>query len=253
MAHQIGLRELLAWIPRLEVVVTSVCPLCLLAAQNGGLCEPCYSELTTQRASGQRCSCCALQLTAQGICVDCAARKPAYQQVYAAFDLQPPADLLLHLYKAKHTLSLVRVLVQAMDEHIKRHPQHLPSNVWVLSIPSRSPTLKKRGFNPAGELARGLAKRLGYPYKVGHLYYKEPLFLGAQKNRSRQERLDADFSAWACKEIPPHTHILLVDDVLTTGSTLHHASLLCLAAGAASVQVAVAARTPWRELLLTAP
>lgn len=253
MAYWLRLGELLAWIPRLEVSITSVCPLCLLAAHNGALCKLCKQELVAQRALGLRCNCCALLLTAQGECVDCLARKPAYERVYAAFDLQPPADLLLHLYKTKHKLSLVRVLVQAMYEQIQQQQNHLASNLWVLSIPSRMHALRMRGFNPAGELARGLAKQLGRPYKVAHLYAKDRIAFQAQKSRNRRERLATDFSAWACKAIPANTHILLVDDVLTTGSTLHHASQLCLAAGAASVQVAVVARTPWREQLSIVP
>lgn len=252
MAHRIPLRELLARLPRFELSFTSVCPLCSVAADNGALCRDCLSELTQQRRQGLRCHCCALQLTAQGQCLDCVARKPAYERVYAAFDFLAPADLLLHQYKSQRRLSLVRVLSKALHAEIRHQESPLARDLWVLSVPSRRSALQKRGFNPAGELARDLAKRLGRLYKAGHLYGEQQATTQAQKHRSRQSRLAAGFEGWACKPIHAGTHVLVVDDVLTTGSTLHHASLLCLAAGAASVQVAVAARTPWRELSITA-
>lgn len=245
MAHCIRLREFLTRLSHLPLVIGSVCPLCSLPAENGGLCEGCDQALQQQRQQGARCSCCALQLTAKGECVDCLARLPAFRKVYSAYDLLDPADLLIHQYKIGRRLALVRVLGAAMEHQIRQHSTTRPADWWVISVPSRSQALKERGFNPAGELARELAKRLGCTYKAGQVYWAGADTELAQKQRGREARLNARYDGWACSPIRPGTPVLVVDDVLTTGSTLHHAAQLCLAAGAAFVEVAVAARTPW--------
>src|SRR5699024_1024107 len=66
-----------------------------------------------------------------------------------------------------------------------------------------------------------------------------------QKYRNHEERQASDVPNWRCRAIPAQVGILLVDDVLTSGSTLHHAAEFCLQSGAKIVYAAVAARTPW--------
>lgn len=119
---------------------------------------------------------------------------------------------------------------------------------WVVPIPSRAASRHKRGYNPAAVLARALARCLGIRYQpclheVSSWFSKRNR--QRQKYRNHEERQASDAPNWRCRPIPAQVGILLVDDVLTSGSTLHHAAEFCLQSGAKIVYAAVAARTPW--------
>jgi predicted amidophosphoribosyltransferase len=103
--------------------------------------------------------------------------------------------------------------------------------------------LKQRGFNPAGELARSVSRRLELRLLRGVLRRSHES-VARQASLTRREREAAALDAYVCTRRLDGLRIALVDDVMTTGSTADAAARALLAAGAASVTVWVAARTP---------
>jgi predicted amidophosphoribosyltransferase len=101
--------------------------------------------------------------------------------------------------------------------------------------------LKSRGFNQAAILVRLLAKKLQIPYDLS----------SCQKivNTLAQAQLDGDKralnmrGAYKIKELPPYTHVALVDDLLTTGSTANELAKMLKKSGIARVEVWCCART----------
>lgn len=114
-------------------------------------------------------------------------------------------------------------------------PAHMLSGA-IVPVPPAPSRLRRRGFDPAGELATALAERLGSPL--------EPCLARRggrrQVGRRRAERLAQ----------PPRIHatgcaprsVLLVDDVLTTGATMTACAQALRAAGAARVCAVTFAR-----------
>jgi len=111
----------------------------------------------------------------------------------------------------------------------------------VAAVPMHWRRLVSRGYNQSAELARAVAREIGAPALPGALRKKRHTTpqsrLGA---RERKANLAGAFSA--DEGLVADRRVLLVDDVMTTGSTLEAATRALLAAGAARVEVLVAAR-----------
>ena len=107
-------------------------------------------------------------------------------------------------------------------------PAHVLSGA-IVPVPPAPARLRRRGFDPAGELAAALAERLGTPLESCLVRRGSRRQVG----RRRAERLGQ----------PPRIHasgiaprsVLLVDDVLTTGATMSACAQALRAAGAARV------------------
>jgi predicted amidophosphoribosyltransferase len=113
----------------------------------------------------------------------------------------------------------------------------------VVFVPPEPRRFRRRGFHPAGILARALASRLDAPVDARAISTRRPFELSRGHTRSsRRDRLRGVFAVR-----PPvvrGARLLLVDDVMTTGATVETLARACLGAGASRVEVAVLARAP---------
>lgn len=107
-------------------------------------------------------------------------------------------------------------------------PGHLLGGA-VVPVPAAPPRLRRRGFDPAGELAAALATRLGSD--VAPCLTRRGV--GHQVGRRRAERISRPPQVEAIAAAP--RSVLLVDDVLTTGATLTSCAMALREAGAKRV------------------
>ena len=112
----------------------------------------------------------------------------------------------------------------------------------VTAVPSSRKSLVQRGYNPAAEIGRALARRLNLEWHPGFLERVEEglqqKHLGRKARREQAERL------YRCPVSVSGIRVLVVDDVMTTGSTLSAIADALIQQGAAEVCAAVVARTP---------
>ncbi len=111
----------------------------------------------------------------------------------------------------------------------------------IIPVPLHISRLRERGGNQCVEMARPLAKLLDVPMRFDLLerVRNTPHQLGLDA-RARRRNLDHAFMASpACKGM----HVLLVDDIMTTGTTVRRCTEALRAVGVASVTVLVVART----------
>lgn len=112
----------------------------------------------------------------------------------------------------------------------------------VVPVPLHWRTRWRRGHNQAEAIARELAAVLGCEYRPGWLQRVKPAPQHAQPSATaRQENIRGAFRCGK-RASPGARAVLLVDDVMTTGSTAGEAARTLRAAGAAEVMVAVLAR-----------
>jgi len=214
-----------------------------------GACMPCWSLLYGGPRS--RCSRCAVPLPenadaagpASGCCARCAIRPLPFERAVAAVDYSATARRFLLRAKNGHRAEVLRPLAEQLAAAVCL--SHLGDGIdGVVPVPSSLLSRWRRGFNPARELAHGLARSAGLPLFDGVLRkrgFGGPAVKGL-KAPARWVR--AGRSIAACRMIPG-ARILLVDDVLTTGATAAACSRALRTAGAAEIRVAVWARTPF--------
>lgn len=180
-------------------------------------------------------------------CGRCQHTPPPFRRCIAAVDYGFPWDRLVARFKFQQQAELAGLLAGVLFDAVQQ-AQHAPVDA-VLPVPLSDARLAERGYNQAWELARRIAAKLGPPAHADWLLRLRdtPHQVGLHRqDRERNLRAVRD-ALW----VPPAAaialagrHLALVDDVMTTGSTATAASQALLAAGAASVQVWVLARTP---------
>lgn len=220
--------------------------MCAGPALGGNLCPPCHADVLGPVPS-VRCPRCALRLAAPGVaCPDCAGGSWAFDYALAAFDYQPPADALMLQFKTGLRYGRAVMLAELMAQAVTADARGLPAGAMLLPVPSRPMALRRRGFNPAAELARAVGRRLGLPVRCGVLAAAQAA-QSEQKRLGRRQRLAPGPPRYCVQGPLPAQTVVVVDDVMTTGATLQAAALALKAAGAATVIGLAGARTPARR------
>lgn len=214
-----------------------------------GLCAPCRGRLSP--VPGNACDRCGRPLAAEALpagycCGDCRADPPAYDRLLALWKYAPPLDAVVQGLKFGRLDYLGGHLAEALaDELGAAIREQVGKEGLVVPVPLHWRRRLTRGFNQAERIARPLARRLGLPFSP---------VLARRRATPPQSRLDQAArlrnlrQAFAVRERGQiaDRHVVLVDDVATTGATLDTAAAALKAAGAAAVTAVVAGRTPVR-------
>ena len=211
------------------------------------LCPACLGGLPWLRAA---CARCARPLPAPApACGLCLRRPPPQASTVAAFLYEAPLDRLLPRLKFHQDLAAGRSLALAMAPAFAAAladappPEALPPEALV-PLPLHRSRLRSRGFDQTLELARPLARALDLPLRAD--------LLRRQRATAPQSRLDAAARRRNLRDAfsvdPPRlgrvlpAHVVLFDDVMTTGATVQSAAQALLRAGVKRVDVWVCAR-----------
>ncbi|WP_235565289.1 ComF family protein [Lysobacter sp. Root494] len=209
------------------------------------LCAGCAAALPWNRCA---CAVCALPLPQPGTCGDCLRREaalarrrrvPALTAVHAVFVYAAPLDHLLPRFKFHRDLAAGALLSQLMAEAVAS----LPRPDAVIPVPLHRARLRRRGYDQALELARPLARSLALPLRDDLLRRVRRTAPQSELSAlARRRNLKDAFAVKPGIRLP--AHVVLVDDVMTTGATLHAAAEALKRAGVQHIDAWVCARVP---------
>ncbi len=168
-------------------------------------------------------------------CISCIENPPPWDSLsyYGVYNKLLKAIIVKYKFSADFTL------LPVLSMFLYKACQNLPSCQIILPMPRHNKRLISQGFNHVLELCRPLERKLGTPLNYN--------VLTRTRNTAPQSSLSAKLRESnprnSFKSVPIiHDNVLLIDDVLTTGSTLRHASLALREQGAKKIHIAVIAR-----------
>lgn len=206
------------------------------------LCTDCIVRFARPQT---RCTRCALPVPAGVTCCgDCLLHPPPQDQALCAVGYAWPWSLCVTRLKFGQDVGLAAALAGLLLA-AEGVAQALTQADWLLPLPLSARRLAERGYNPAQLLARQLQRQQpALPLRTDLLL--RPLHRPPQTSLPRTARLRNVRGVFA---VPPaqaaalrDRRVVLVDDVMTTGASLHEASRCLRAAGVAHITTLVLAR-----------
>ena len=216
-------------------------PHCLACGEGGAggrdICAACALALPWNRVA---CPSCALPLPMPApACGACLKRPPPLEHLHAACLYAAPLDRLLPRFKFHGDLAAGWLLAQWMADAFGG----LPRPDAIVPLPLHPARLRSRGYDQALELARPLARHLRVPLVARGLARRRQTAPQSELSAlARRRNVRGAFAVPAGVVLP--AHVVLVDDVMTTGATLHAAARALRVAGVRRVDAWVCARVP---------
>ncbi|QIQ20675.1 phosphoribosyltransferase family protein [Zophobihabitans entericus] len=221
----------------------TLCLLCKLplTLSPHGICSQCIKHMTTLPVCCLRCG-----LPVPGPkapCYHCRILKPKWQTLIAVSDYCEPLKSLIARLKFYQQYQLARPLARLLllSWLKERRQRALIKPELILPVPLHRTRYLKRGFNQTELLAKPLAHWLNCAYSDDLLTRIKPALEQKMLNaRARRSNLR---SAFHCNQNLAGKHIMLVDDIVTTGSTINEISYILKQQGAGSIQIICLCRT----------
>lgn len=228
----------------LNLLFPAYCPFCdTEVGEAGNICATCWNNLNF--IADPKCNQCGFPFDhAQGqgaLCAACLVNPPAFDKAIAVLEYDDQSKPLI--LEFKHGDRTDRACSFASWMH-RAAETSLPSNAVIIPVPLHPFRLVKRRYNQAALLARELS-RVGVGTFVPNLLIrkKHTSSQGGKSPRARHLNVQGAFNIhpkWKAKL--KNTHVVLIDDVYTTGATVNACAKALKKNGARSVTVLTLSR-----------
>lgn len=208
--------------------------ICFVCGQEGSvLCADC--QLEAFRPVPSRCYRCHAATRQSRSCQSCR-RKTPVSHVWASTRYFDQSKELIRRFKFERAKQAAGIVAEAIDQALPI----LPGNILVAHVPTANSRVRARGYDQARLVAQELCRHREWQYASLLLRRGSARQLGARRSQ-RFTQLENAFSIRS-PELIAGAHILLIDDVLTTGATLEAAARALKQAGAKTIDAAVFAQ-----------
>jgi ComF family protein len=216
------------------------CVLCWADTKRADLCVGCAQDLPLNR---ECCRQCAVPLGEGAeltlICGACSRRTPAFDTSFAPFRYAYPLDRMIQRLKYARELSMGRVLAHRFAEQLVATRTE-PWPDAIVPVPLGRVRYLARGYNQAIELAQQMRGHITVPLRTD--WVERARETSEQAALAREERQKNVRGAFAMSQQPDCAHVAILDDVVTTGSTVNEVAKVLRKAGVTRIEVWAIAR-----------
>ena len=226
-------------LPLLDFALPPRCGGCgTIVDQVDSFCAGCWKQLEFLAPGGCRRCGLPLEATEAETCARCLARPPRLDRIRAAVAYGDISRGIATRLKYGRKVALARTMSRYMQPLVGE----LPGDSVLVPVPLHRWRLWGRGFNQSAIVARELSRRTGLPVSVDALRRtRSTPPLKGMGMRQRRRTVAGAFRARRPSELQGRT-VVLIDDVLTTGSTAEACARALRKAGASRVDLVSWAR-----------
>jgi competence protein ComFC len=212
-------------------------PRCLVCKTLGeaALCTTCAAQIIPIPVP--YCVTCGHPQEAPSHCTHCAARHPAYTRARALGAYDGVLRQAIHQFKYRDRPQLAVPLGGLLADYAQTHAVELNGLRFdaLLPVPMHAARKRQRGYNQSERLAHVLSTELSLPLVTDALIRPQPSRpqVGLT-GEARRTNLRGAFTVKHAEAVAGKT-LLLIDDVATSGSSLHECALALKSAGANAV------------------
>lgn len=213
------------------------------------ICPDCRVSLPWLHDACARCARPMVGDEARVLCGRCIIEPPPFDSCHAALVYQPPVDRLVKAFKFNADFASGRVLADCLATSLERSqtgrgfPRLGLGTAALLPVPLHTARQRSRGFNQSHEIARWLGSRFELPLMPRMLRrVRATAPQSGLSARARKTNLQGAFVVSSAPRSAPFRHVVLVDDVVTTGTTVGAVARVLKAAGVERVDVWAVAR-----------
>jgi len=185
-----------------------------------------------------RCPTCARSRFTNKPCGTCLKEPPFFTSTEVLFNYQYPGNHLIKAYKFNDRPELACSFATQL---VHKLPRAGPLPEALIPVPLHKQRQQERGYNQSLELAKCIGKHLGI--KVNATLCHRKVNTERQSTLPMRSRKNNVKGAFEFTYANPYDHIVIVDDVITTGSTVNEIAALFKNSGCSRVDVWAIART----------
>ena len=227
----------------MSLFLQSSCVLCDASVSRPfSLCEPCEGDLPKLLNACKQCGLPLENLNAvTTVCGECIKLSPVVDYTLCLYHYQAPVDYLITTLKYKQQLPLAKILgelllIKLLQENIDDLPD------CIIPVPLHKKRLVKRGLNQSLEIARPVARKFKIPIDLKLVHRARQTLAQADLDAAQRKRNVNNCFEIICENKIRHDHVVIIDDVITTGSTINALAKVLKQSGVKKVGVWSVAR-----------
>lgn len=198
-----------------DALIPRLCFSCQKKIETGYLCPLCFERIEFLRLDGYQKA------------------NPPFERIISAIAYKDPVIKMLHLYKYMQYAYLSDFFSSLMIRHLKQIRFSLKSYQIITCVPMHQQKQKNRDYNQAELLGQRLSSHFQIPYRNDIIF--ETRLKPSQTVLNKAARSKNTVSSFKIKNSIEGKKVIIVDDILTTGSTLKASALALSKAGAQSI------------------